>query len=133
MNQTRKLVPLLETDPAVSMTPTVGVWVRFDTDIHNEVSVNVLVVICLFLVMIAFLVLYVHCLRCCSTVLHYLLLLCNTAAQLCLHFLLHLMCYQVSFSLVNHPMCWAACIRYLSCDFIKDRKFTQDETFLLVR
>jgi hypothetical protein len=30
LNQTRKIVPLLETDGALSRTPTVGVWVRIE-------------------------------------------------------------------------------------------------------
>ena len=30
MNQTRKLVPLLETDPSVSLVPLVGVWVKYE-------------------------------------------------------------------------------------------------------
>jgi SCL-interrupting locus protein N-terminus len=30
LNQTRKIVPLLENDPAVCVTPIVGVWTAFD-------------------------------------------------------------------------------------------------------
>lgn len=41
LNQTRKIVPLLENDPAVCVTPIVGVWTAFDEppkDIENNNS-----------------------------------------------------------------------------------------------
>ena len=41
LNQTRKIVPLLENDPAVCVTPIVGVWTAFDEppkDTENNYS-----------------------------------------------------------------------------------------------
>ncbi len=35
-------------------------------------------------------------------------------------------------SLVDHPYCWGACVRYLSSDWLQHREFMGDETFLLV-
>ena len=35
-------------------------------------------------------------------------------------------------SLVDHPYCWGACVRYLSSDWLRYREFMGDETFLLV-
>ncbi len=40
MNQTRKLVPLLETDPSITMSPIVGVWVSLPD--NDEVSSTIL-------------------------------------------------------------------------------------------
>lgn len=36
LNQTRKVVFLLETDPVIQMIPTVGVWVRLDSSWSDE-------------------------------------------------------------------------------------------------
>ena len=35
MNQTRKIVPLVENDPAVSIAPIVGIWTAYD-EIHDS-------------------------------------------------------------------------------------------------
>lgn len=87
LNQTRKLVPLMDSDGALSRTPTVGVWVRFASPGSVE----------------------------------------GVA------------------SLVKHPFAWAACVRYLANDLVRDRRFVngrsadlrhpvmENETFLLVR
>lgn len=87
LNQTRKLVPLLDSDGALSRTPTVGVWVRFASLESAEGVAN----------------------------------------------------------LASHPFSWAACVRYLANDLIRDRRFAngrtadlrhpvmENETFLLVR
>lgn len=36
-------------------------------------------------------------------------------------------------SLVGHPFCWGACVKYLASDWLADRRFADSETFLLVR
>ncbi len=78
LNQTRKLVPLLESDGSVSTTPTVGLWVQFTGGASPRHSTD-------------------------------------------------------EVSLVSHPFCWGACLKYLSNDHLQDRRFADTETFLLVR
>jgi hypothetical protein len=73
LNQTRKLVPVLEADPSLSRVPLVGVWTALDEPYPGR-----------------------------------------------------------SGAAISNPLAWAACIRYLYCDHIKDRALVAPETFLLV-
>ena len=73
LNQTRKLVPVLEADPSLSRVPLVGVWTALDDPYSGR-----------------------------------------------------------SGAAISNPLAWAACIRYLHCDHIKDRVLVAPETFLLV-
>ena len=83
MNQTRKLVFLLETDPSVSLVQMVGVWVQLPYSQHSNSSND-------------------------SN---------NTNCDMD----------------VQHPFVWAACVRYLCSDAVKQRVYVDSHTFLLVR
>lgn len=76
LNQSRKLVPMMENDPSVSSTPLVGVWVRFGHLSSDDMNDN-----------------------------------CN---------------------LLKHPFSWGACVRYLCHEAIRDRRFADQETFVVV-
>ena len=97
LNQTRKIVPLLEIDPAVSIAPIVGVWTAFDeiSDItikSNSKNVN------------------------------------STSGD---HDNSHE--NNAEHSNLSNTLSWAAMIRFLYNENIKDRAFIDGETFLLVR
>ena len=97
LNQTRKIIPLLENDPIVSLAPLVGVWTAFndwnDTTIENYDNVND---------------------RNNDN---------NRRRQDSM---------STSMSHVNNPLTWAISMRFLLNEFIKDRAFVDEETFLLV-
>ena len=97
LNQTRKIIPLLENDPIVSLAPLVGVWTAFndwnDTTIENYDNVND---------------------RNNDN---------NRRRQDSM---------STSMSHVNNPLTWAISMRFLFNEFIKDRAFVDEETFLLV-
>ena len=114
LNQTRKIIPLLENDPIVSLVPLVGVWTAFndwnDTTIRNYDNVNDNI----------------------TNSNNY-----NNSYD-----------YNndsnnnnnrrrqdsmsTSMSHVNNPLTWAISMRFLFNEFIKDRAFVDEETFLLV-
>ena len=114
LNQTRKIIPLLENDPIVSLAPLVGVWTAFndwnDTIIKNYDNVNDNI----------------------TNSNNY-----NNSYD-----------YNnnsnndnnrrrkdsmsTSMSHVNNPLTWAISMRFLFNEFIKDRAFVDEETFLLV-
>jgi hypothetical protein len=85
MNQSRKAIPLLETDHTISTVPMVGVWTAFDDDDDSPAR----------------------------------------TARKGDH-------PSGSRSLAN-PLTWAACVRYIFTEHIKDRATVSDDTFLLVR
>jgi len=71
LNRTRKLVPILESDPCVATAPLVGLWLAGLSGPENE--------------------------------------------------------------LVKHPLVWAACVRFLNFEGLRERVFVAENTFLLVR
>jgi len=81
LNQTRKVLTLLETDPALGTIPTVGIWLSGLTGLDG-----------------------------CT-------LNGKTAS---------------SNDTMKHPFVWAACVRFLSCENIRERVFVAPMTFLLV-
>jgi hypothetical protein len=96
LNQTRKIVPLLEMDPAVSIAPIVGVWTAFDeiSDItikSSNANINA------------------------------------TSGE-------HDDSHEdnAEYSNLSNTLSWAAMIRFLFNENIKDRVFISGDTFLLV-
>ena len=96
LNQTRKIVPLLEIDPAVSIAPIVGVWTAFDeiSDITIK-STNT-----------------------------------NINSPTGDHSNSHE--NSTEYSSLSNTLSWAAMIRFLYNENIKDRVFISGDTFLLV-
>ena len=112
LNQTRKIIPLLENDPIVSLTPLVGVWTAFndwnDTMINNYDSSK--------------------------NNNHYNNNYSknnnnnnndNDHGQ-------REDSTSISMSHINNPLTWAISMRFLFNEYIKERVFVAEETFLLV-
>ena len=117
LNQTRKIIPLLENDPIVSLTPLVGVWTAFndwnDTMINNYDSSS-------------------------NNNNHYNN---NYSKKSKNNNTDHdhgqrqdstSMSMSMSVSHINNPLTWAISMRFLFNEYIKERVFVAEETFLLV-
>ena len=103
LNQTRKIIPLLENDPAVSLTPLVGVWTAFD-DIseYYEKYTN-------------------HSDQNNNQNNHHNRQYDRESAP-----------PREPSSNVSNPLTWAICMRFLYNEHIKERAFVASDTFILV-
>ena len=102
LNQTRKIVPLVENDPAVCFTPLVGVWTAFDeveskneNENENENVQN-------------------------NTKFERSNIQYQNSDQ------------NSENSHLQNPLTWAILTRFLCSEHLKDRVFFETETFLLV-
>ena len=114
LNQTRKIIPLLENDPIVSLAPLVGVWTAFndwnDTTIKNYDNVNDNI----------------------TNSNNYNNSYDYNSNSNNDNNRRRKDSMSTSMSHVNNPLTWAISMRFLFNEFIKDRAFVDEETFLLV-
>ena len=82
LNQTRKIIPLLESDPSVSTAPMIGVWVSIPDSKSSSAK---------------------------------------GAADAAIS----------ASEFFNHPLAWAACVRFLFTDKIRDKVYIDRDTFLV--